>query len=68
MMVIRAGIHKMLVRKANRETHQTASEEAESSLMWLCPVCLGFFARNFRTFNYHIRKIIFIYPAGQDYP
>ena len=37
MLVIRAGIHKMLVRKANRED--------TSSLTWVCPVCLGFCGR-----------------------
>ena len=53
MMVVRAGTHKMLVRIVNREdtcTDQTAS----SNLIWVCPVCLGFFWQrtsvlNFRT-------------------
>ena len=34
MLVSRAGIHKMLVRIANRE-----------DLIWVCPVCLGVFNR-----------------------
>ena len=44
MMVFRTGIHKMLVRKANREDpDQTTFEDA--SLIWVCVVCLGLFGR-----------------------
>ena len=40
MLVIRAGIHKTVVRIANREDpDQTASREA------ICTVCLGPFGR-----------------------
>ena len=35
MQVIRAGIHKMLVRKANRED---PGRTARSSLIWVCTV------------------------------
>ena len=57
MLVIKAGIHKMLVRIANREDpDQTASSELSSSLIWACTVCLGLFfkatsVRNLRTFS-----------------
>ena len=36
--VIRAEIHKMLVRIANKDTDQ-------NSLIWVCIVCLGRFGR-----------------------
>ena len=40
MLVIRAGIHKMLLRIANREdSDQTASE------VWVCTVFLSLFGR-----------------------
>ena len=43
MLAIEAGIHKMLVRIANRENpDQTASLE---SLIWVCTVYLGFLGR-----------------------
>ena len=43
MLVIRAGIHEMLVRIRNREDlDQTAPR---SSLVWNCVVCLGLFGR-----------------------
>ena len=42
MLIFRAGIHKMLVRIANREDlDQTTSLEA--LLIWVCTVCLGVF-------------------------
>ena len=41
VLVIRAGIHKMLNKTANREdSNQTASSE-----IWVCTVCLGLFGR-----------------------
>ena len=46
MLVFRAGIHKFLVRVANREDpDQTASSDCffRSSLIWVCPVYLGLF-------------------------
>ena len=36
MLLMKAGIHKMLVRKANRE-----GSDQRSSLIWVCAVCLG---------------------------
>ena len=36
MYVVRAGIHKMLVRIANRE---------DPDLIWVCPACLDLFDR-----------------------
>ena len=42
MLAIRAVIHKMHVRIANREdADQTASSEA--SLIWVCTICLDVF-------------------------
>ena len=37
MLVIKAGIHKMLVRIANRED--------PDQTIWVCTLCLGLFAR-----------------------
>ena len=36
MFVIKAGIHKMLVRIANRED----PDQTASRLIWVCTVCL----------------------------
>ena len=51
MLVIRAGIHKKLVRIANREH----PDQTRSSLIKVCPVCLDLFGRQlmfkFRTFT-----------------
>ena len=44
MYVIRAGIHKMLVRIANREDPGSDCF-LRSSLIWVCAVCLDFFSR-----------------------
>ena len=42
MLVFRAGFHKMLGRRANREDpDKTASSEAV--LIWVCAVCLDCF-------------------------
>ena len=47
MWVIKAGFHKMLVRIVNRKgPNQNASEEA---VIWVCTVCLGIFADNYRS-------------------
>ena len=40
MLFIRAGIHKMLVKIANRE-----DPDSDCCLIWVCPVCLGLFGR-----------------------
>ena len=48
---IRARSYKMLVRLANREDpDQTASEAADLSMIWVCPVCVGL-VQNFSTFT-----------------
>ena len=39
MLVMKAGMHTMLVRIANRE------DPDRSSLIWVCTVCLGSFGR-----------------------
>ena len=39
MLVIRAGIHKMHYRIANRED----PDQTASSSIWVCTVCLGMF-------------------------
>ena len=53
MLVVRAGIHKMLVRIANRQYPDL------TSLIWVCAVLLGLFGmatsvRNFRTSTVHL--------------
>ena len=50
MLVIRAGIHKLLVRIANRED--------ASSLIWVyavCPFCQATSVVNFRTFTVYVK-------------
>ena len=42
MLVIKVGIHKMLVRIANRED---PGQTASSNLIRVCTVCLGTFSR-----------------------
>ena len=39
MLILRAGIHKILIRIANREGF------FRSSLIWVCAVCLGLFSK-----------------------
>ena len=41
ILVFRAGIHKMLIRIANRED----PDQRGSSLIWVCTVCLGLFGK-----------------------
>ena len=38
MLILRAGIHKMLIRIASKE-------DPDQSLIWVCTVCLGLFGR-----------------------
>ena len=46
LLVFRAGIHKLLVRIANRE-----DPIIRSSLIRVCTVCLGLSVQNFRSFT-----------------
>ena len=45
MLVFRVGIHKMVVRIANREDFDQIRLllQKQSDLIWVCTVCLGFF-------------------------
>ena len=45
MLVFRGGIHKFLVRVADREDPDQTASPVQSSLIWVCPVCLGLFCR-----------------------
>ena len=52
MLVIRAGIHKMLVRIANMEVPDKTTS-LEAVLIWVCTVCLSLFGRQVNRAGIH---------------
>ena len=64
MLVFRAGIHKSLVRIANREDPDlTAYSEAvrSGSALFVQAFLAGNYVRNFRTFTVCNQKLIFLF-------
>ena len=55
-LVIRDGIHNMLVSIANREDPDQTASEFRSSLIWVCTVCQSLFGLLQEMFHVYLSK------------